>query len=58
MQLRAMGDLILGKASPFLNAENLRNVRRTKYDPPLSALAGEDVCVDGRCPGTDRWVRP
>lgn len=35
VQLGAMGELILGKASLFLNAENLLNVRQTKYDPLL-----------------------
>ncbi|QNG49071.1 TonB-dependent receptor plug domain-containing protein [Sphingobium yanoikuyae] len=35
VQLGAMGELILGKVSLFLNAENLLNVRQTKYDPLL-----------------------
>lgn len=41
--LGAMGELILGKVSLFLNAENLLNVRQTKYDPlllPQRAAAG------------------
>ena len=35
IQLGAMGEVILGKVSLFLNAENLLNVRQTKYDPLL-----------------------
>lgn len=35
VQLGAMGELVLGKVSLFLNAENLLNVRQTKYDPLL-----------------------
>jgi outer membrane receptor for ferrienterochelin and colicins len=35
VQLGAMGELVLGKISLFLNAENLLNVRQTKYDPLL-----------------------
>jgi iron complex outermembrane receptor protein len=33
--LGAMGEVILGKVSLFLNAENLLNVRQTKYDSLL-----------------------
>jgi outer membrane receptor for ferrienterochelin and colicins len=35
VQLGAMGELILGKVSLFVNAENLLNVRQTHYDPLL-----------------------
>ncbi|WP_246447819.1 TonB-dependent receptor plug domain-containing protein [Novosphingobium flavum] len=35
VQLGAMGELVLGKVSLFLNAENLLNVRQTSYDPLL-----------------------
>lgn len=35
VQLGAMGELILGKVSLFVNAENLLNVRQTNYDPLL-----------------------
>lgn len=35
VQLGAMGELVLGKISLFVNAENLLNVRQTRYDPLL-----------------------
>lgn len=35
VQLGAMGELVLGKVSLFVNAENLLNVRQTKFDPLL-----------------------
>lgn len=35
VQLGAMGEIIFGKISLFLNAENLLNIRQTKYDPLL-----------------------
>lgn len=34
-ELGAMGELILGRFSLFVNAENLLNVRQTRYDPLL-----------------------
>jgi len=34
-ELGAMGELILGKVSLFVNAENLLNIRQTRYDPLL-----------------------
>ncbi len=35
VQLGAMGELILGRISLFANAENILNVRQTRYDPLL-----------------------
>ncbi len=35
VQLGAMGELILGRVSLFANAENILNVRQTRYDPLL-----------------------
>lgn len=35
VELGAMGELKLGKASLFINAENLLNFRQTRYDPLL-----------------------
>jgi outer membrane receptor for ferrienterochelin and colicins len=35
VELGAMGELVLGKISLFLNAENLLNFRQTRYDPLL-----------------------
>jgi iron complex outermembrane receptor protein len=57
VQLGAMGELILGKVSLFLNAENLLNVRQTKYDPlllPRRAATGAWT-VDAWAP-TDGFV--
>lgn len=57
VQLGAMGELVLGKVSLFLNAENLLNVRQTKYDPlllPRRAAAGAWT-VDAWAP-TDGFV--
>ncbi|WP_231736595.1 MULTISPECIES: TonB-dependent receptor plug domain-containing protein [Sphingobium] len=34
-ELGAMGELVLGRVSLFLNAENLLDIRQTKYDPLL-----------------------
>lgn len=34
-ELGAMGELIIGKVTLFVNAENLLDVRQTKYDPLL-----------------------
>jgi iron complex outermembrane receptor protein len=30
-----LGEIVLGRASVFLNAENLLGIRQTKYDPLL-----------------------
>jgi iron complex outermembrane receptor protein len=52
-----MGEVILGKVSLFLNAENLLNVRQTKYDRlllPRRAPAGAWT-VDAWAP-TDGFV--
>ncbi|WP_122928131.1 TonB-dependent receptor domain-containing protein [Sphingobium sp. LF-16] len=57
VQLGAMGELILGKVSLFLNAENLLNVRQTKYDSlllPRRAATGAWT-VDAWAP-TDGFV--
>lgn len=57
VQLGTMGELILGKVSLFLNAENLLNVRQTKYDPlllPRRAATGAWT-VDAWAP-TDGFV--
>jgi outer membrane receptor for ferrienterochelin and colicins len=57
VQLGAMGEVILGKVSLFLNAENLLNVRQTKYDRlllPRRAPAGAWT-VDAWAP-TDGFV--
>lgn len=35
VELGVMGELVLGKISLFLNAENLLNFRQTRYDPLL-----------------------
>ena len=35
VELGLMGELILGRVSLFLNAENLLNMRQTHYDPLL-----------------------
>lgn len=35
VEMGMMGELILGKVSLFLNAENILNVRQTRYDPLL-----------------------
>jgi len=35
VELGAMGELVLGKVSLFINAENLLNFRQTRYDPLL-----------------------
>ena len=51
-ELGAMGELVLGKVSLFLNAENLLNIRQTKYDPLLLPQRA----LDGRCLGADRRV--
>lgn len=41
-QLGAMGQLILGRISLFVNAENLLDVRQTKYDPLLLSQRAPD----------------
>lgn len=35
VEIGAMGELVLGRISLFINAENLLNVRQTRYDPLL-----------------------
>ncbi|SFR97225.1 TonB-dependent receptor plug domain-containing protein [Sphingomonas jatrophae] len=41
-QLGAMGEIMLGRASLFLNAENLLNVRQTRYAPLLRPRRAPD----------------
>ncbi|WP_070155492.1 TonB-dependent receptor plug domain-containing protein [Sphingobium phenoxybenzoativorans] len=50
VEMGMMGELILGKISLFLNAENILNVRQTRYDPLLLPRRA----VDGRWT-TDVW---
>ncbi|WP_443486863.1 TonB-dependent receptor plug domain-containing protein [Novosphingobium aerophilum] len=57
VQLGAMGELILGRISLFANAENILNVRQTRYDPlllPARASTGAWT-VDAWAP-TDGFV--
>jgi iron complex outermembrane receptor protein len=35
LELGVLGEIVLGRASVFLNAENLLGIRQTKYDPLL-----------------------
>lgn len=52
-----MGELVLGKTSLFVNAENILNVRQTRFDPlllPRRAPAGSWT-VDAWAP-TDGFV--
>lgn len=57
VQLGAMGELVLGKVSLFLNAENILNVRQARYDPLLlpSRTASGAWTVDAWAP-TDGFV--
>jgi iron complex outermembrane receptor protein len=44
LHLGVLGEIVLGKASLFLNAENILGVRQTRYDPlvrPTRAASGE-----------------
>lgn len=57
VELGAMGELVLGKTSLFVNAENILNVRQTRFDPlllPRRAPAGSWT-VDAWAP-TDGFV--
>jgi outer membrane receptor for ferrienterochelin and colicins len=42
VELGAMGELVLGKVSLFVNAENLLNFRQTRYDPLLLPIRAPD----------------
>lgn len=42
VELGVLGEIILGRASLFLNAENILGVRQTKYDPILRPTRGSD----------------
>lgn len=42
VELGALGEIVLGKASLFLNLENLLNVRQSGYDSMLRPRRGED----------------
>jgi iron complex outermembrane receptor protein len=50
VELGAMGELILGNVSLFVNAENILNVRQTRYDPILRRTRA----IDGRWT-VDAW---
>lgn len=56
-ELGAMGELVLGKVSLFVNAENLLDIRQTKYDPLLLPQRAPDGrwTVDAWAP-TDGFV--
>ncbi|MET1755991.1 hypothetical protein ABVV53_11060 [Novosphingobium sp. RD2P27] len=50
-----MGELVMGKISLFLNAENLLNLRQTHYDPlllPRRAAPRCERCMDSGRLGT------
>lgn len=42
VELGAMGELTLGSVSLFINAENLLNIRQTRYDPLLRPTRAPD----------------
>jgi iron complex outermembrane receptor protein len=42
VELGVLGEIVLGRASMFLNAENILGVRQTKYDPLLRPTRGPD----------------
>ena len=44
----------IGRYKVFLNAENLTNVRQTKFDPLVLPVAGDRRPLDGRCLGAAR----
>ena len=52
-----MGEIVVGKISLFVNAENLLNIRQTRYDPLLlpSRAATGSWTVDAWAP-TDGFV--
>lgn len=56
-ELGALGEIILGKISLFVNAENILNIRQTKYDPLLLPQRAPDGSwtVDAWAP-TDGFV--
>jgi outer membrane receptor for ferrienterochelin and colicins len=51
VELGMLGEVVLGRASLFLNLENILNVRQTRYDPLLLPQRA----VDGRWT-TDVWA--
>jgi iron complex outermembrane receptor protein len=42
VELGAMGELVLGRISLFINAENLLNIRQSRYDPMLLPTRAAD----------------
>lgn len=42
LELGAMGELVLGRVSLFVNAENLLDIRQTRYDPLLLPARAPD----------------
>jgi outer membrane receptor for ferrienterochelin and colicins len=42
VELGILGELILGRASLFVNLENILNVRQTRYDPILRQTRAPD----------------
>lgn len=57
VELGVLGEIVLGRASLFLNAENILNVRQTRYDPVLRPTRAPDGrwTVDAWAP-TDGFV--
>lgn len=57
VELGVLGEIVLGRARLFLNAENILNVRQTKYDPILRPVRARDGrwTVDAWAP-TDGFV--
>ena len=51
VELGILGEVTLGKASLFINAENLLNVRQTRFDPIVRA----ERAADGRWT-VDAWA--
>ena len=41
-ELGLLGEVVVGKARLFLNAENILNIRQTKYDPLLLRTRAPD----------------
>jgi outer membrane receptor for ferrienterochelin and colicins len=58
VELGAMGELVLGNISLFLNAENLLNFRQTRYDPLLLPRRAPDGAwtVDAWAPLDGRTI--
>jgi len=58
VELGMMGEIVLGKVRLFLNAENLLNVRQTRYDPLLLPVRAADGrwTVDGWAPNEGRVI--